>query len=122
MMLAVSPLAAQSRARTRQNQQRPSPSGATPGEILIRFEGTLRFASKKEIRIDVEGDQELEFRVIRKTSFYRGKTIIAVKDLAVDRLVLIEGRKELTGELVAVIVHEDEPSNEAAESKDEKKP
>jgi hypothetical protein len=111
-------------SRRRQQQRGTSPDSSTPGNVLIRFEGTLTFASKKEIRIDVEGDQSLDFRVTKKTAFYRGKAEITPKDLAANSHIVIEGRRELNGDLDAVNVWADEPNKEVDEpaKEDTKKP
>ncbi len=100
IILASPALLAQRRGRT----QGPKPNGAggsTSEEMLLRFPGTLKSISKKEILLEVEGEQQLIFRRIKKTRFLDGEKEAKETDAPAGQAIVIEGRRELNGDLDA---------------------
>jgi len=89
----------------RQRNTAPNKRSDTPGELLFKFEGTVKESSKKEFVVEVEGEQNLTFR--------RGKDmkVLAEKDPAKDKSlptgtkVSVEAKREMNGDLTAMIVH-----------------
>ncbi len=86
----------------------PAPGGSrgvNPIDVLVKFEGTLRAINKKELELDLEGDQTLTFRRTRKTAFYKGKdTGQAIKEpkIAEGTPLMIEAHKDQWGGLEVV--------------------
>jgi hypothetical protein len=114
-LLTIVPVSAQrggGRGGRQQQKKSGSPDSGTPGQILIKFEGTLKSADKKEIHLDVAGDQSLIFRVNKKTSFYKDEKPVEAKDVVLDTHAVVDGRKEMNGDLVAVNVWSETPKKE----------
>ena len=93
----------------------PAPGQRRRGEELdilnaavATFDGTLRSLTKKELVIELAGDQSLTFEVNKKTQFLRGAKPMAAKDVRVGALVLVEARK-VASDLIAVRVRVKDP-------------
>jgi hypothetical protein len=68
------------------------------------FNGTVHGVSKKQITIENEAGNLLDFEVNRKTRLLRGKTPISASDLENGEAITIEARQEMGRFLVAVSV------------------
>jgi hypothetical protein len=68
------------------------------------FTGTVHGVSKKQITIENEDGNLLDFDINRKTRVMRGKTQISVADLESGEPVSIDARQEMGRFLVAVSV------------------
>src|SRR5580658_1325354 len=68
------------------------------------FNGTIHAVSSKQITIENEAGNLLEFEINRKTRLVRGDTQISTSDLANGEPVTIEARQEMGRFLVAVSV------------------
>jgi hypothetical protein len=73
-------------------------------EILLRFPGTLKSISRKEILLDVDHEQELVFHRAKKVKFLDGGKESTEKAAPIGDHVVIEGRRALNGDLLAVNV------------------
>jgi hypothetical protein len=76
---------------------------------LARFSGRVHGVSKKELTIDTEDGNVVEFTINRKTRAERSGKTIAVTDLKTGDAVAIEARQELLGYLVAVTIKASAP-------------
>lgn len=103
-LLLLLPFAAQPQQRTPRGRQQSRPNNSTPEEVLARFEGVLRALTKKEILIELPGEQTLTFRRVKKTTFYKDEKQVPAEAIAIGSAVLIEGRKEMNGDLDAIRV------------------
>jgi hypothetical protein len=72
--------------------------------VLAKFHGTLTGIDKKFVHLDLDGDNSLEFRRTGKTAFYKGKTRVKPGEIPPGSPVLVEGTKNLAGELIAASV------------------
>ena len=68
------------------------------------FNGTVHGVSKKQITIENEDGNLLDFEINRKTRLMRGKTQISSSDLENGEPVTIEARQEMGRFLVAVSI------------------
>jgi hypothetical protein len=68
------------------------------------FNGTIHAVSSKQITIENEDGNLLDFEINRKTRLVRGDTTISTSDLANGEPVTIEARQEMGRFLVAVSV------------------
>jgi hypothetical protein len=68
------------------------------------FNGTVHGVSKKQITIENEDGNLLDFDINRKTKVMRGKTPISAEDLASGEPVSIEARQVMGRFLVALSV------------------
>jgi hypothetical protein len=74
------------------------------GEILIRFPGTLRALTRKEIVLEVDTDQELVFRRAKRMRCFDGDKQAREEAAPIGDHVVIEGRRAMNGDLEAVHV------------------
>ena len=74
------------------------PMSANPGSLnvpAVTFQGTLKALSKKELRIDVEGEeQSLTFRVSGKTRFTKDGKAIKPRDVTVGTIVAVDATRD----------------------------
>lgn len=73
-------------------------------EVLAKFQGILTGIDKTFVRIEVDGDNTLEFRRTSKTAFFKGKTAVKPNQIPPGVPVLVEGTKNLAGELIVANV------------------
>ena len=71
---------------------------------LAEFTGRVHGVTKKEITIETEEGNLVEFSVNKKTRAERGGKSISVSDLKTGDPVTVEARQELLGYLVAVAI------------------
>lgn len=77
--------------------------------VLLRFPGVLKAIDKKRILLEVEGEQELEFRRAKKIRFFDNETPSVESKAPVGQPVVVEGRKEMNGDLMAYRMTWNEP-------------
>lgn len=70
---------------------------------VATFDGTLRALDKKQLVLELAGDQSLTIVVNKKTQFLRGVKTMAAKDVRLGALVIVEAKKVMS-ELVALRV------------------
>ena len=93
---------------TRQPRQRntaPNKRSDSPSELLFKFEGIVKESSKKEFVVEVEGDQSLTFRRAKDIKVLNDKDAAKDKALPVGTKVAVEAKREMNGDLTAMIVH-----------------
>ena len=93
---------------TRQQRQRgaaPNKRSATPAELLFKFEGVVKETSKKEFVLELEGEQSLTFRRAKDIKVLNDKDAAKDKSLPVGAKVAVEAKREMNGDLTAMIVH-----------------
>ncbi len=73
-------------------------------EVLAKFQGILTGIDRTFVRIEVDGDNTLEFRRTSKTAFFKGKTAVKANQIPPGVPVLVEGTKNLAGELIVASV------------------
>ena len=76
---------------------------------LAHFSGRVHGVTKKEITLDTEEGNVVEFAVNRKTRAERSGKTIPITDLKTGDSVVIDARQELLGYLVAVVVKASAP-------------
>lgn len=96
MLLAPAVLFSQVRA--------PRGTRREPVEVLAKFQGILTGIDKRFVRIEVDGDNTLEFRRTSKTLFFKGKAAVKPNQIPTGVPVLVEGTKNLAGELIVANV------------------
>ena len=99
-MLAESPVMAQSR-RVRQSTSKAAGTDPSLAVAVATFNGTLKAVTKKEVTVDLDSGNTVEFRLSKKTEFYLGEKKVALNDLATESTVKIEGNKDGFGYLTA---------------------
>ena len=72
---------------------------------LAHFTGKVHGTTKKQITIDTEEGNQVEFAIDRKTRIQRGSKNVAASDLKTGDPVAVEARQELLGYLVAVTIN-----------------
>jgi hypothetical protein len=93
---------------TRQQRQRNTASNKrsdSPSELLFKFDGSIKESSKKEFVVEVEGDQTLTFRRAKDIKILNDKGAAKDKSLPVGTKVSVEAKREMNGDLTAMIVH-----------------
>jgi len=93
---------------TRQPRQRntaPNRRSDTPNELLFKFEGTVKESSKKDFVVEVEGEQSLTFRRAKDLKILADKDPAKDKSLPIGTKVSVEAKREMNGDLTAMIVH-----------------
>ena len=70
---------------------------------VATFDGTLRTLDKKELSIELPGEQHLSMEINKKTVFFLGTKAIAAREIRMGALVLVEAKK-VANQLVAVRV------------------
>jgi len=103
-LLAEVPASAQMRGRTRQTGTKATGADPGLGAVTATFGGTLKAISKKDLSIDLENGNTVEFKLTKKTSFYIGDKQVKAIDLAPESVVTIEGNKDGFGVLTAMKV------------------
>lgn len=73
-------------------------------DVAAKFNGVLAGIDKRFVRLDVEGDNTLEFRRTSKTAFFKGKAQVKPDQIPAGGTVLVEGSKNMAGELVVLAV------------------
>ena len=108
-VLTLAPLPAQRPyGGGRMGRTRPAPGGpksADISDVLVKFEGTLRAISKKELELDLPDEQTLTFHRTRKTAFFRGrdaKSSVKEPQIAEGTPLYIEVKKDAWGDLEVV--------------------
>jgi hypothetical protein len=76
---------------------------------LAQFSGKIHGVTKKEVTIDTDEGNVVDFAVNRKTRVERSGKAIQVTDLKTGDTVAIEARQELLGYLVAVTIKASAP-------------
>ena len=96
------PVAAQSR-RGGVRQSTSKATGTDPSLTLAiaTFNGTLKAITKKDVTVDLDSGNTVEFKLSRKTEFYLGEKKVTAHDLAAEAIVKIEGSKDVFGVLTA---------------------
>ena len=70
---------------------------------VATFDGTLRTLDKKELSIELPGEQHLSMEINKKTEFFRGQKPIGAREIREGALVLVEAKK-VANQLVALRV------------------
>jgi hypothetical protein len=78
---------------------------------LAHFSGKVHGVTKKEITVDTQEGNVVEFTINRKTRTERSGKPIPATDLKTGDAVAIEARQELLGYLVAVSIKASAPPN-----------
>ena len=92
----------QSRQTTRQRQSQGKISDLeTPAAT---FHGTVRSISKKEIVLDLPEDQSVAFHISHKTKFMKDAKAIKPSGIAAGTPVMVDGKRDLLGNVEAVTV------------------
>jgi hypothetical protein len=78
---------------------------------LAHFSGKVHGVTKKEITVDTQEGNVVEFTINRKTHTERAGKTIPATDLKTGDAVAIEARQELLGYLVAVSIKASAPPN-----------
>ena len=92
---------------TRQPRQRntaPNKRSNTPSELLFKFDGVVKESSKKEFVVEVAGEQSLTFRRAKDIKVLSDKDAAKDKSLPVGTKVAVEAKREMNGDLTAMIV------------------
>ncbi len=76
----------------------------TPKVPLATFHGTVHGISNKQITIETEEGNLVDFDINKKTKILRGKKQIAAQELATGDSVTVEARQEFGEFLVAVVI------------------
>ena len=71
---------------------------------LANFSGAVHAISNKQITIEIEGGNLLDFEINRKTKVMRGKKEIKPEEIMTGDKVTIDGRQEMLRFLVAVVI------------------
>ena len=93
-------------AQSRRGSAR-QPSGKATGTdpsltaAVATFDGVVRAVSKKELAIDLDGGNSVEFKLSKKTEYYVGAKPGQAKDLVLEANVKVEGSKDVFGVLTA---------------------
>jgi hypothetical protein len=90
--------------QSRQQRTAPNKKNDTPSELLFKFEGIVKESSKKEFVVEVEGEQSLTFRRAKDIKFFNDKEVAKDKSLPVGTKVAVEAKREMNGDLTAMIV------------------
>lgn len=90
--------------QSRQQRAAPAKKNDTPSELLFKFEGIVKESSKKEFVVEVEGEQSLTFRRAKDIRFFNDKEAAKDKTLPVGTKIAVEAKRELNGDLTAMIV------------------
>ena len=91
--------------RSRQNGSKATGAGGqSPEEVLIRFPGILKSIDKKQILIETGSEQDLTFRRTKRTRFFDGEKEAKESAAPVGEGVVIEGRRQMNGDLDAIHV------------------
>lgn len=104
-LLTESPVMAQRRRGGVRQSTNPG-AGATQGLGLAvaSFKGTLKAVTKKDVTVDLDSGNTVEFKLTKKTEFYVGEKKVTAKDLAPEAAVEVEGSKDGFGVLTATKV------------------
>jgi hypothetical protein len=82
----------------------------------VTFEGHLKALNKKELRIDVEAqEQSLIFRVTRKTHFFKDGKEVKLADVALGTVVAVDATRDPDQKFSALNVVLDPPKPKPAE-------
>lgn len=104
-LLAEAPAAAQSRrGGVRQNTTKGAGVDPSLSAAIATFNGTLKAVTKKDLTVDLDTGNTVEFKLSRKTEFYFGEKKVTAKDLAPEAAVKVEGNKDGFGVLTATRV------------------
>ncbi len=79
-------------------------AGQAPKVPLATFQGAIHGVSNKQITIETEEGNLVDFDINKKTKIMRGKKPITAAELATGDLVTIEARQEFGKFLVAVTI------------------
>jgi len=103
-LLAEVPASAQMRGRTRQTGTKATGSDPSLSSVVASFGGTLKAVTKKDLTVDLDNGNTVEFKISKKTTFYIGDKQVTAKDLAPEATVTIDGNKDGFGVLTAMKV------------------
>jgi hypothetical protein len=93
-------------------------TGMLIGQLpLAIFNGTVHGVSKKQITIESEGGNLVDFDINRKTKVMRGKTEIKPEDLMSGDIVTIQARQEMLKFLIAVVITVQTPATQPKEGR-----
>ena len=96
------PLAAQSRrGGVRQSTSKAAGTDPALSAAVATFNGTLKAITRKDVTVDLDTGNTVEFKLSKKTEFYLGVKKVTAKDLAPEAVVKIEGNKDGFGVLTA---------------------
>jgi hypothetical protein len=98
------PVSAQMRRGTRVAGTKATGADPNLGAVVATFGGTLKSITKKDMAIEIENGNSVEFKVIGKTTYFVGDKQVKAKDIAVETPVTIEGKKDGFGVLTAMKV------------------
>lgn len=112
-LLAETPASAQMRGRgTRQTGTKASGADPALNAVVATFGGTVKAISKKDMTIDLDNGNTMEFKLSKKTAFYIGEKQGTAKDVAPEAVVVIEGNKDGFGVLTAMKITVKVPPSE----------
>ncbi len=89
----------------RQRNSAPNKRSDSPSDLLFKFEGVVKESSKKEFVVEVEGEQSLTFRRAKDIKVLNDKYAAKDKSLPAGTKVSVEAKREMNGDLTAMIVH-----------------
>jgi len=116
MLCAQTPSTGQrtSQPRSRQQPQNKVSDLETP---LATFQGSVRSISKKEIVVDMPEDQSIAFHISHKTKFVKDAKPVKPATIAAGMKVMVDGKRDLLGNVEAVTVTVDPKPQPKAEPK-----
>ena len=101
-LLAESPVAAQSRrGGVRQSTSKAAGTDPSLTAAVATFNGTLKAITRKDVTVDLDSGNTVEFKLSKKTEFFFGEKKVTAKDLVAEAVVKIEGNKDGFGYLTA---------------------
>ena len=102
-LLVEAPVAAQSRrGGVRQSTSKAAGTDPALSAAVATFNGTLKTITKKDVTVDLDSVNTVEFKLSKKTEFYLGEKQATAKDMSPDSVVKIEGNKDGFGVLTAM--------------------
>jgi hypothetical protein len=75
-----------------------------PDALLFKFEGVVKGAGKKQILLEVEKDQTLEFQIDKAMKILDGNAPAKEKSVGTGWMVVIDASRKPNGDLVAKTV------------------
>ena len=101
-LLAELPVSAQTRrGGARQSTSKAAGTDPSLTAATATFNGTLKAITKKDVTVDLDSGNMVEFKLSKKTEFYFGEKKVTAKDLVAEAVVKIEGNKDVFGYLTA---------------------
>ena len=75
-----------------------------PDSLLFKFEGIVKGASKKQIVLEVEKDQTLEFQIDKAMKILDGNAPAKEKSVGAGWMIVIDASRRPNGDLIAKTV------------------